>query len=242
MCIRDSMRDAFEAKFWALDEDRRLPGKHYLEQKLDDIEKNEFRAEPLTEIVSKAEDEPTSLKITWDIGGSTKAVKTTTKVVLPLNPEELRRRLSLMGTAWMFAKSAHANREFLRDLSPQTFLEYTEYLLGDFVMGALAKDARGDVASAPSRELLLSYERNMRKKALEDVRKGSTLAGALKKVTEDPLVKERYFTTPLAHEAMRRPTPSQPAHGNWSGGGGGGSGGARGNKRKDRGSKYQAEG
>ena len=24
-----NMRDAFEAKFWVLDEDRRLPGKHY---------------------------------------------------------------------------------------------------------------------------------------------------------------------------------------------------------------------
>ena len=50
------MKDTFENRFWEL-EDGKTPSKHYLEKKLEGVEKNEPRAEPLSEVLTVNEDE-----------------------------------------------------------------------------------------------------------------------------------------------------------------------------------------
>ena len=99
-----AMRESFETRWWEL-EDKRVPGKSYMEKKLDEVEKNELKAELLSEVVSQDEDDPDSLKIVWSVGGELKAVKVGAKVSLPGNPEELRSRITLLGAAWIFMSS-----------------------------------------------------------------------------------------------------------------------------------------
>ena len=199
-----SMRAAYESRHWEL-EDRRVPGRSYLEKKLDEIEKDELRAELLSEVIAQDEDDPDSLRTVWSTGGELRAVKVGAKSVLPSNPEELRKRITLMGIAWQFVAFQQTHRDCLKELSPQLFQEYLDYLLGDFVCGMCAQDSRGALFAAPSWNLIISYEQAIRCKAVSLTRKGLRYNVALKKAWEDPIVKERFFSTPLTLEATKRP-------------------------------------
>ena len=86
---------------------------------------------------------------------------------------------------------------------------YLSYMLGDYVMGLGAKDASGTSMAHPPWSLVISYEHAIRSKAMNLVKKGATLKDALKQAWEDPITKERYFTTPLCLESSRK----RPAEG-----------------------------
>ena len=60
------------------------------------------------------------------------------------------------------------------------------------------------MVSSPAWALIVSYEHAIRCKALTLVKKGATLKGALRTAWEDPITKERYFTTPLCLDANRK--------------------------------------
>ena len=62
------MCDAFEKKYWVLEETQ-MPAGSYLERKLDEIEKDDLRAESLEEVVSMTEDDPNALKTEWKPDG-----------------------------------------------------------------------------------------------------------------------------------------------------------------------------
>ena len=193
---KQSVRAAFESKWWDLD-DHRVPGKSFLEKKLDEVEKNELKAEPLSEVLATNEDEPDTLRTIWDAAGELKAVKVSSTVPFPNTPEELRKRIVLLGTAWQFVAFQHTHREYLKELSPQIFQEYLDYLLGEFVWGLRAKDGRGNTFGAPPWNLVISYEHAIRVKAVTLVKKGHTFKDALRMAWEDAVTKERHFTTPL---------------------------------------------
>ena len=196
-----SMRTSFEKIWWEL-EDR--PAKSYLEKKLDEVEKEDLRAELLSEVVSVPEDDPDSLKTVWTSSNELRAVKVASKVSLPRDPEEFRRRITLLGTAWLFISYQQTHKAYLKGLSPQIFTEYLSYLLGEFVFGLCARDSGGSVVSSPAWALIVSYEHAIRCKALTLVKKGATLKDALRTAWEDPITKERYFTTPLCLDANRK--------------------------------------
>ena len=91
--------------------------------------------------------------------------------------------------------------------------EYLDYLLGPYVHKLYARDAYGAISSEPPWNLLLSYELEIRRKMVDIMAKGSTIDSALPAAYKDSLIKERYFTTPLAlGSALKRPTlpPNNP--------------------------------
>ena len=51
----NTMREAFEAKWWELEDDQ-VPSKAYLERKLNEIEVGNYKAELLTEVLKHTED------------------------------------------------------------------------------------------------------------------------------------------------------------------------------------------
>ena len=104
----------------------RPPSKHYLEKKLECVEKNEPRAEPLSDVLTVKEDEGEVLRTVWTASGSLKAIKVGNTIPLPSNPEELRRRVVVMGNAWIFVSVAHSNRAYLKGITPQIFQEYLD--------------------------------------------------------------------------------------------------------------------
>ena len=80
--------------YWPL-EDNATPAKSYIERKLDEVEKDEIKAEPLQEVVSMEEDDPDALRTEWTSTMQLRAVRIGTKVSLPRDPEELRKRDNL---------------------------------------------------------------------------------------------------------------------------------------------------
>ena len=237
-----AMRMAFEKKFWKL-EDRETPSKDYLEKLLEFLENGELTAEALTEVVSKDEIEPDTLQPVWDKTGRLTVKKGSSSVPLPSNPEELRRRLSIMAHAYIMLGLRRSNRPELQGINPGLFEKYKTYILGDYVLGLQSKDTMGEVISRPPWHLVISYEHAIRKKMmklLNDTSTAFSFSDALKFSWNDPTTKERHFTTPLALVVHRRPQPQEarsprkgdtsskgPYKGNLKGGG----------KGKDKGGK-----
>ena len=185
-------------------EDRVAPAKEYIEKKLQDIEAGEYRAEALTEIVSREEVDPDAMLPQWDAKGVLTMKKGSTTVKEPEHPEALRRRLTVLRHAMMMIALKHTNRAELQGDHAKVIEEYKDYLLGDYVYGLNAKDAEGNTIAAPPFRLVISYERAIRKEAVRRMnQEAEPWCIALKKAWRDPTVKERHFTTPLALYSKR---------------------------------------
>ncbi|CAK9107239.1 unnamed protein product, partial [Durusdinium trenchii] len=201
-----AMRSALEKRYGHL-EDKIYPSKEYIEKKLAEVEHGEYRAEELTEVVSKEELEPDSVVPIWDSKGRLAMRRGSTKVEEPTNAEELRRRLSIWKNAMVMISLKHSNRHELQGAWEDTVEQYKDYLLGDYVFGLSAKDAEGQTFASPPWILVIAYERAIRKQAVKITNtEGKPLTVALKMAWKDATIKERNFTTPLALYA-KRPTP-----------------------------------
>ena len=155
--------------------------------------------------MSKDELEPDVLTPVWDPTGKLTVKKQSSSVPMPSNPEELRRRIHLLGTAFIMLGMRHSNRPELQNLNPGDFHKYLDYLLGEHCYNMVAKSSEGYTVAAPPWALILSYEHAIRKKAMQLLNDGSAtnFVEALKRSVSDSVVKERYFTTPLALSASR---------------------------------------
>ena len=188
------MRQAFAAKFGEL-EDKHTPAKEFIEKKLGELESGEFRTEPLTEIISRDEVDPDTLKK----GGS--------KTAMPSGPEQLRLRLRLtvLQNTLIMIQLKHPGRRELEDVNFALFEKYKEYLLGDYCYGLRSSEELGSLV--PPWSLVLSYEHAIRKHAYKVMATaGYSFGAALIHAYKEPSVKERNFTTPLALHA-KRPQP-----------------------------------
>lgn len=197
-----SMKAAFEAKFWEL-ENKSVPARTYVEKVQEMVEENDLRAELLSEVMHWDDAEPDVRVAVWDNAGNVKSVRSSLSVPLPRDSEELRARIEILGNAWMFVAFQQPNCPFLKGLHPQIFNEYLKYVLGPNVAKLTSKDEGGHVVSTPSWALVLSYEQEIRREALRLVFKGHNL--------EDPVVKERNFTTPLQLTVRKRSAPEPQA-------------------------------
>lgn len=194
----NSIRKAYEAKWWKLEEEQ-VPAKSYLERISEGVERGELRAELLSEAVNKIEGETDVMKAVWDPTGTIKAVRTTPSVPLPRDPEELRTRVALLGRAWAFVALMQPNSAPLQGMTPQDWASYLDHLLGPYVHRLHARDEFGNISSSPPWSLVLSYEQEVRRKMLRLVTEDNqSMKDALKAACNDSVVKERYFTTPLA--------------------------------------------
>ena len=132
------------------------------------MEKGELRAEALSEVVHYDEGDVDVLKAIWDPSGSLKAIRTAPTAPLPRDPEELRSRLMLLGTAYQMVAYQQTSCAVLQNLTPHLWLEYLDYLLGDFVLRLYAKDEFGSTVGGPPWSLILSYEHEIRRAAIRE--------------------------------------------------------------------------
>ena len=198
-----SMRLAWEAKFWPLD-DSQTPGRSYIEKRSDDLEGGDWRAEPLTSVLSRDEDQTEGFISFWDASGQLQLKRGGTSVPEPGNSEALRKRLKLMGVGLMWLGLKHTNRPQLQGITPQDIEDYLSYLLGEHVWQLAGRSAEGSTVALPSWNQLLTYEYAIRKKTYHDMLNGCTFKQALKDSYRDPVTKERFFTTPLAMASSNR--------------------------------------
>eukprot|EP00435_Cladocopium_sp_Y103_P055789 s679_g18.t1 len=203
-----ALKSGLEKAVGTVDE-RTLPAKEYVEKKLQEVEAGDYRAEDLTEVISREEVDPDTLIPHFDSKGNLSVKRGCTRVSEPGNPESLRVRLTVMKNALLMISLKHTGRPELQGDYTRTFEEYKDFLLGEHVWGLNARDAEGFTMSAPPFKLVLSYERAVRREAMRRVnQEGLPIPQALKQAWKDPTTKERHFTTPLALVAKR---PAQPA-------------------------------
>ena len=201
-----AMKAAFETRFWKL-EDERTPSRVYLEKKLEQVEKNDLRAELLTEVLCQRDDADEVLKPVWDTAFTLKAVKVSKKIPAPANPEQLRRRLATMGAAWAFVAAAHPSRPYLQGVGMQIWTEYGDYLLGRYVLGMLG-GVDGAALGDSDWQVVLDYEHEVRREMVQGMLAGTPLERALRAAWVDPVVKDRFLVTPLQRRTLaKRPAP-----------------------------------
>ena len=185
-------------------EDKVTPSKEYLEKKLQELENGEFRAELLSEVVSKDEVDPDIMVPVFDSKGSLSVKKGTTSVALPTGPEQLRRRLTVMLHCILMLALKHTNREEIQDMSRDTMERYKDYILGDYVWGLSSTDLQGNQIQTPPWSLVLSYEHAVRKRAYNlMITEHLKIGAALEQAWKCPVTKERHFITPLALYSKR---------------------------------------
>ena len=157
-----------ELREWA----KPIPQTDYvLEKKLHELE--EFRAEALTEVVSRDEVDPDTVLPVWDAKGHITVKRGNTTVAMPTGPEQLRMRLK------------RTARMELKDITPAFFEQYKDYLFGDYVYGLRASDDYGGMI--PVWTLVLSYEHAIRnQKALlqDDGAAGPAVQASAREVLE----------------------------------------------------------
>lgn len=199
-------------------EDRVMPSKEYLEKKLQELENGEFRAETLSEVVSKDEIDPDVLVPVFDSKGSLSVKKGSTTVAMPTGPEQLRRRLSVMQNCLMMLALKYVSREEIQDVTKDVFDRYKDYILGDYVWGLSSTDLNGQQIQTPPWSLVLSYEHAVRKRAYSLMLTERLMLGAaLEKAWKCPTTKERHFITPLALYSKRAyPQNNNQNAGNWN--------------------------
>ena len=227
-----AMRQRF-AKAFGEPEDRRIPAKEYIEKKLAELEAGEFRAETLGEVLSRDEVDPDVLVPHWDAKGHLSVKKGSSSVAMPIGPEQLRLRLTVMYNALTMIKLKHPGRNELTDINADLIEKYKDYLLGDYVYGLRSAEAAGSMI--PPWTLVLGYEHAIRKFANKLVsQEGYKFGEALKKAWKDATIKERHFISPLSlygkRSAEAPPAPPTGAEKPGKGGKKGGKKGAKGTK------------
>ena len=157
-----AMRQAFATQFGDL-EDKHIPAKEYIEKKLHELETGEFRAEPLTEVISRDEVDPDVLLPRWNVSGTLSIAKGGSRTTAPSGPEQLRLRLTVLQNALIMIKLKHPGRAELADVTFAVFERYKDYLLGDYCYGLRSSEESGSLI--PPWPLILSYEHAIRKHA-----------------------------------------------------------------------------
>ncbi|CAE7730942.1 unnamed protein product, partial [Symbiodinium necroappetens] len=128
---KQAMRAAYEAAHGNLEEAFE-PSDDYISAKLEEIENGEISASALSEVTSKKRVRTMGIQTTVDTGGHVRIVKQRNKGVMPQHTEELRTVLRVEGNAWTMLASKFKNKVFFADMSPDAWLAYANYLLGNF--------------------------------------------------------------------------------------------------------------
>ena len=190
-------RAEFEKRFFRL-KDAECPGKPSFEDVCEQLDNGEFRPMALRHFGSRMEeDDAETGSLHLGKAGQVKIKKARVETANPANMEEFRAKVNLMINHLIFARFRYPHKASLDELTPFTAIEYLNYICSKNVaqLESLVVD---DVAlHRPSLKLIMSYEVQMRKEAVEQVNKGDTWVVALKSVVKNADIRERYFSTPL---------------------------------------------
>jgi len=190
-------------------EDRRCPGRAYLESRLEQLDDGELEAEPLSKVTTVAlEQESVSTQpgVGVDVrkDGVLHVVKGKRTAPLPQGPEQFRAVMRVMALHWEMVHLKGAGRSVLKDYSTTAFEKHVEYILGDECL--LIAEANPTMSCTPSWDLLMKYELELRKLAIRKVNEGgATLVEGLAFARSSVEHRTSYFITPLAMPGSRAP-------------------------------------
>ena len=190
-------RAEFQKRFYKL-KDAECPSKPSFEDLCEQFDSGELRAMSLRHFGSRNEDDEAETgNIQLAKSGHLKIKKAKVETANPTNMEEFRSKIMLMINHFVFARFRLPNKDALKNVSPFTGIEYLNYLCGKDVAMMEAQTVEGASLHRPSLKLVMHYEYQMRKEAMELVNKGMDFTKALMTTTKDD-IRERHFSTPLA--------------------------------------------
>jgi len=196
-------------------EDRRCPGRAYLESRLEQLDDGELEAEPLSKVTTVAlEQESVSTQTGAGVDvrkdGVLHVVKGKRTAPLPQGPEQFRAVMRVMALHWEMVHLKGAGRSVLKDYSTAVFEKHVEYILGDECL--LIAEANPTMSCTPSWDLLMKYELEIRKLAIRKVNEGgATLAEGLALARSSVEHRTSYFITPLAMPGSRASVARPPS-------------------------------
>ena len=193
-----AMRQAYAKSYGEL-EDKQIPSKEYLEKKLHELENGEFRAEALTEVVSRDEVDPDTLMPVWDAKGHITVKRGNTTVAMPTGPEQLRMRLTVMANTLIMMRMKHTARNELKDIAPAFFEKYKDYLLGDYVYGLRASDDYGGTS--------LDFGAKLRARYSQALLQDHGTAGIALQASARKVLQGCYSQGEALHNAHNAPSP-----------------------------------
>jgi len=201
-------------------EDRRCPGRAYLENRLEQLDDGELEAEPLSKVTTVAiEQETVSSSVSSGVDvrrdGLLHVVKGKRTAPLPSGPEQYRAVMKVMALHWEMVHLKGAGRAILKDYTVQVFDRHVDYILGDECH--LIGEANPTMCCGPTWDLLMKYEFEVRKRAIRTVNEGgATLAEAMVAARTSIEHRTSYFITPLAmpHSRIALPPASSEPRGN----------------------------
>jgi len=196
-------------------EDRRCPGRAYLENRLEQLDDGELEAEPLSKVTTVAiEQETVSSTVSSGVDvrrdGLLHVVKGKRTAPLPTGPEQYRAVMKVMALHWEMVHLKGAGRAILKDYTVQVFDRHVDYILGDECH--LIGEANPTMSCGPTWDLLMKYELEVRKHAIRKVNEGgATLAEAMEAARRSVEHRTSYFITPLAMPQSRVTLPQAAA-------------------------------
>jgi len=188
-------------------EDRRCPGRAYLEARLEQLDDGELEAELLSKVTTVAleqESVATSAGAGVDVrkDGVLHVVKGKRTAPLPMNPEQYRAVMKVMAIHWEMVHLKGAGRAVLKDYTVGVFERHVDYILGDQCL--LIAEANPAMTCGPSWDLLMKYEHEVRRFAIKKVNEsGATLAEGMEQARASMEHRTNYFVTPLAMPGAR---------------------------------------
>ena len=192
-------------------DDRRCPGRAYVESRLEQVDDGEYEAESLAKVTTVALEQE-QLTVDSHAGvdvrrdGLLRVVKGKNTAPLPVNPEQFRAVMKVMGVHWQMVHLKGAARSVLADYSLTVFEEHVNYILGDDCF--LIAEANPSMPYGPSWELLMKYEHEIRKLAIRKVNEdGATLASAMAQARSSVEHRSMFLIAPLAMPQSRAPPP-----------------------------------
>lgn len=195
---RQAMVKAVEGSLGKL-QDAEIPSNEYLALKVEECEANEPQALGLDEVSSRSDTSSSALQTSLDSSGHVRVTKVKAKGRLPDDTEALRRALKLEAVSWLCMAAKFRNKTWLHGMELSHWTKYTEYLLGERVMGLKFNVEGQSLAVRPPWAVVLGYEQKMRKEVFKWVQAGThTIAEGLTAVIKDAELKEAHFTAPIA--------------------------------------------
>ena len=195
-----ALRQAAEAIYGELN-DRIAPGAPYIEALMEQIEEGTVEAFPLTQVLCVEDGEDSKQGVMIDPSGVVRIKRGKQDVAMPHDTESLRRRLRTWGLGFTYARLRHPARAWLKDATPEAIAQYSDYIMGETVLGLKAQNDRGEVMTTPSFAQLLHYEYQIRKEQAKLVGNGYSFKDALEAACKDYQIRERHFITPMAVSA-----------------------------------------
>ena len=184
-------------KKWGKVPDCEVPGRYFLGTKIEEVIDNDPKVELLTEVACKQEHESDTWTPVFGEDGRVRTRKgTLIKVPAPRDGDELRIKHRLICNAWMMSHLNHQNRPWLAQVTPKTWSDFTDYILGEECNRYQADLPGGRKSPWPNWETVMHYEYQLRKAAYKLVAAGTPMDVALEAVTKCGNIRQMHFTTP----------------------------------------------